>query len=88
MPKLTEAIPCVHYVGFRDDRYWNAFRIWGGPAFIHRWWDRRAAREISDNDTVIFANGDWTQPPSKFNAPDIDEDAALRALGQNDERKG
>ena len=27
----------VHYVGSRGDRFWNAFRIWGGPRVIHRW---------------------------------------------------
>ena len=64
---------CVHYVGFKDDRYWNARRIWGGPAFIHRWWDKRARREIAEDDVVIFAEGEWTQEPKKFNAPDIDE---------------
>lgn len=64
---------CVHYVGFRDDRYWNARRIWGGPAFIHRWWDKRAKREIATDDVVIFADGDWTQEPKPYNAPDLDE---------------
>lgn len=63
----------VHYVGFRDDRYWNAFRIFGGPRVIHRWWDRRAAREIAPEDVVVFADGDWQQEPRKFNAPDLDE---------------
>jgi hypothetical protein len=65
----------VHYVGFKDDRYWNAFRIWGGPVVIHRWWDRRAAREIAEDEVVIFAEGDWQQKPRRFNAPDIDEGA-------------
>lgn len=62
----------VHYVGFRDDRYWNARRIWGGPAFVHRWWDKRAAREIAPGDVVIFAEGEWTQEPRRWNAPDYD----------------
>jgi hypothetical protein len=63
----------VHYVGFRDDRYWNAFRIWGGPRIFHRWWDERARREIGAEDVVIFADGEWTQAPRAFNAPDLDE---------------
>jgi hypothetical protein len=67
-------IPCVHYVGFRDDRYWSAYRIFGGPRVIHRWWDQRAKREIADCDTVIFADGEWTQEPRKYNAPDLDEE--------------
>ena len=29
---------CVHFIGFRDDRYWNAVRVFGRPHFIHRWW--------------------------------------------------
>lgn len=62
---------CIHYVGFRNDRYLNARRIWGGPAFIHRQWDKRAAREIGPDDVVIFADGDWTQEPSRFNGQDI-----------------
>lgn len=63
----------VHYVGFRDDRYWSAFKVFGGPRIVHRWWDRRAAREISSDDVVIFADGDWRQPTREFNAPDITE---------------
>lgn len=66
-------VRCVHYVGFRDDRYLNARRVFGGPAFIHRWWDHRARREIGPDDVVVFADGDWRQEPRKFNAPDLDE---------------
>ncbi len=66
-------VPCIHYVGFRDDRYWNAYLIFGGPRVIHRWWDHRAKREIAEDDTVIFADGDWQQEPRRFNAPDLDE---------------
>jgi hypothetical protein len=64
---------CTHYVGFRDDRYWNARRIWGRPHFVHRVWDNRARREIAPGDVVIFAEGDWTQTPSRFNGADIEE---------------
>lgn len=64
----------VHYVGFRDDRYWNAFRVFGGPRIIHRIWDQRAAREIGEDDIVVFANGDEHQPISKFNGNDLDEE--------------
>jgi hypothetical protein len=68
-------IACTHFVGFRDDRYWNAVAVFGRPHFIHRWWDKRARREIAATDTVVFADGEWTQEPHKFNAPDIDEPA-------------
>lgn len=64
----------VHYVGFRDDAYLRAFRVFGGPAFIHRWWDRRAQRDIGEDDVVVFATGDETQPLARYNAPDIEEE--------------
>jgi hypothetical protein len=64
---------CVHYVGFRDDRYLNALRVFGGPAFVHRWWDARARREIGPDDIVVFADGPADQAPRRFNAPDLDE---------------
>lgn len=64
---------CVHYVGFRDDRYTNAYRIFGGPAFIHRRWDQRASREIGEDDIVVFANGPSKQEPSLINGNDLDE---------------
>lgn len=64
---------CVHYVGFRDDRYLNAYRVFGGPAFIHRRWDQRAAREVSEDDIVVFANGPSEQEPSHINGNDLDE---------------
>jgi hypothetical protein len=66
-------IRCVHYVGFRDDRYWNAFRVFGGPRFIHRRWDLRARREIGPDDVVIFATGDDTQECHARNGNDLDE---------------
>lgn len=65
--------PAVHFVGFRDDRYWNAVRVWGKPAFIHRGWDTRARREIADVDTVVFATGTADDPPSVRTFNDIDE---------------
>lgn len=64
---------CIHFVGFRDDRYWNAVRVFGRPHFIHRWWDKRARREIAPEDVIVFAEGEWTQEPKKYNAPDITE---------------
>jgi hypothetical protein len=67
---------CVHYVGFRGDEYVRAKRLFGGPVIIHRWWDRRARREIDrEHDLVVFATGDADQPTSPYNAPDIEEHA-------------
>ena len=68
------ASACVHYVGFRDDRYWNAVRIWGGPRFIHRGWDLRALRDIDPEiDIVIFAEGEHDQKPRVKSYDDIRE---------------
>lgn len=49
--------PCVHFVGFRDDRYWNAAVVFGKPDFIHKAWDRRSQREIGEGDLIVFASG-------------------------------
>ena len=64
---------CVHFVGFRGDEYLSAVRIWGLPDFIHRGWDRRAFREIADDDTIIFANVWDERKPSERNFSDIRE---------------
>ena len=66
----------VHFVGFRDDRYWNAVRVWGEPDFIHRGWDLRARREIADSDTVVFATGPADQEPRVRSWNDIDDPTA------------
>lgn len=63
----------VHFVGFRDDRYWNAVKVFGPPHFIHPGWDLRAQRGIGDNDLVIFANGEYDQVPRVRSFNDIDE---------------
>ena len=65
--------PAIHFVGFRDDRYWSAVRIWGKPDFIHRRWDKRAQREILEADTIVFATGDAAQEPAHFSGDDINE---------------
>ncbi len=59
----------VHFVGFRDDRYWNAVRIWGEPDFIHETWDSYARDDMTPQDLVIFANGEWDRPPRSFSSP-------------------
>ena len=52
----------MHFVGFKDDRWWNAIRVFGRPDFVHRRWDRRAVAEVFDGDVVVFADGDETSP--------------------------
>jgi len=44
----------VHYVGFRGDEYVRAYRIWRGPAYIHKVYDERVFTEVGDSDIVIF----------------------------------
>lgn len=63
----------IHFVGFRGDEYTRAVRIFGCPDFIHIKWDRRAQREIAENDTVIFARGSIDDEPNRYNAPDLIE---------------
>lgn len=70
---MGETPSCVHYVGFRDDRFLNAYRAFGGPSFIHRVWDRRARRDISEDDLVVFATGPHDQTVADRNGDDIRE---------------
>lgn len=63
----------VHFIGFRGDEYLSAIRIFGKPDMIHMGWDKRAQREIGEDDLVVFAKGDEHQPLSEFNYPDIKE---------------
>ena len=58
----------LHFVGFRDDRYWNAVRIWGLPDMIHETWDRYAADDVAPGDVVVFAEGNADQQPRSFSA--------------------
>lgn len=63
----------THFVGFPDNhgrQYQNAVRVFGWPAFMHRFWDQRAQRDIADEDAVVFASGDEHQPVRKFNGDD------------------
>jgi hypothetical protein len=62
----------VHFVGFRDDRFWSAVRVFGQPDFVHRNWDARArfGGEFHPADTVVFAQGTDADPPSRFTFDD------------------
>lgn len=62
----TDEVTCaVHFVGFRGEEYWSAVKIWGRPGFVHMGNDRRMRREITDGDTVVFANGCETRPSDR-----------------------
>lgn len=63
----------VHFIGFKDDRYWNAVKTFGLPHYIHRGWDLRARRELSEGDLVIFADGPHDQEPRIKSYDDLRE---------------
>lgn len=46
----------VHYVGMDEDTYRRARRVWGGPAYYHRWMDDRVFTEVGDSDVVVIDN--------------------------------
>lgn len=63
----------LHFVGFKDDRVWNARRVWGAPDFWHRIWDVRAYLESgAPDDVIVFATGTIDDPPR----PDSWDDSA------------
>jgi hypothetical protein len=66
---------CVHFIGFRGEEYWSAVKVFGRPQMIHMGWDRRSQRDIGEDDIVVFAVGDETQPFTARNYPDIHEEA-------------
>jgi hypothetical protein len=66
----------LHFVGFKGDEYPRAVRVFGRPDFVHRGWDLRAKREVAPGDTVVFAKGDFDQPPRAMSFNDLDEEPA------------
>lgn len=64
----------LHFVGFKDDRVWNARRIWGDPDFYHRIWDVRARQEIVSGDIAIFATGSIDDAPKPISWDDSQQD--------------
>ena len=57
----------VHFVEFRDDRYWNAMRVFGRPDFFHRYWDWRAVGDVAPGDVVVFAGAEGPPKEIAFN---------------------
>lgn len=68
--RLMMLQPALHFVGFKDDRYWNAVKTFGKPDFVHRFWDYRAVCEIAPIDVVIFADGDDSQKIREYTYDD------------------
>ena len=52
---------CVHYVGMDLDTYQRARKVFGGPAYYHRWMDNRVLSEVSDSDMVVVDNPNVNQ---------------------------
>lgn len=51
----------VHYVGMDDATYQRARRVWGGPAYYHRWMDDRVWTEVGDSDVVVVGDPTYRQ---------------------------
>lgn len=60
----------VHFIGFNDDRVWNAIKVWGKPDFWHRVWDYRAQVEVVEGDIAIFASGNEKDEPKLYSWDD------------------
>ena len=56
----------LHFIGFKDDRYYNAVKVFGAPDFIHRHWDVRAEQEIMPGDVAVFATKTCCDIPSVY----------------------
>ena len=64
--------PCMHFVGFKDDRVYNAVKVFGPPDFWHRKWDKRAVDEVvvENGDWAVFATGDEFSPTDPYGFDD------------------
>ena len=47
----------VHYVGMDEATYQRARRVFGGPAYYHKWMDDRVWSEVGPEDVVVVDNG-------------------------------
>ena len=46
----------IHYVGMSDARYRAARRVFGGPAYYHKYRDARVYSEVGDSDVVVIGD--------------------------------
>jgi hypothetical protein len=60
----------THFVGFKDDRYTLAVKVFGKPDFIHRYWDGRAKSMVCGDDRVVFAAGSEQDVPKLWSFDD------------------
>lgn len=64
----------LHFIGFKDDRIWNARRLFGEPDFYHRTWDTRARQELIEGDVGVFASGSDLDAPKLISWDDSQQD--------------
>lgn len=53
---MRNTIRTVHYVGMDEATYQRARRVFGGPAYYHKWMDQRVYSEVGDADMVVIGN--------------------------------
>ena len=46
----------VHYVGRDHDTYTRARRVFGGPAYYHKYMDARVYSEVGPDDIVVIGD--------------------------------
>jgi len=46
----------IHYVGMSEARYRAARRVFGGPAYYHKYMDARVFTEVGDSDMVVIGD--------------------------------
>ena len=69
-PQAPVTQMAVHFVNFKDDRYWAAVKVFGKPDFIHRRWDRRAQEDFAPGDIYVFAEGQENDPITDYSFND------------------
>ena len=61
---------CTHFVGFTDDTFNRAIKVFGRPDFVHRYWDGRAKSMIGPCDRAIFSKGTDQDVPTIYSFDD------------------
>ena len=49
-------IRVIYYVGMDEATYIRARRVFGGPAYYHKYMDARVYSEVGDSDVVIIGD--------------------------------
>ena len=67
---MEKSMRTVHYVGMDEATYQRARRVWGGPAYYHKWNDARVDSEVGPQDVVVY--GDPTYREWVWDASAVD----------------